>query len=432
VTLALLTSVLLSGLWAAGAQARTNTVVVHRLPFGLSIEYPLLQRALGPGPCPAPALLARLRNLGSPPIRVGGDSQDLAGPSAGYRFVIGPSFFASLGCLARETGSQVSVGLNFGDGTLADALTIVAEARAAIPAAQLSFSLGNEPDLYTFRHELWNEPGFMVPLQRGPSWSAAAYARQWRLWRAMLGPIRLEGPDLASGRWARAARSMLIANRPTQITGHFYPTVASGSHASATRARLLSRYTDLVQVTQLGWLISASRATGRPAVISESNSASRGGRPGLSDSPVASVWAVRYVLGALLFGFQQVYFHSAGTSYDPFVFNADGTITERPLGNALGFMHRWIPVGSRLRSVTSGPGLMEVSVSGAGPASVILSSFSRTAVLVPLTVTGSAGAVETDTLSTRAPTDEVKPIPFHHRRVTVRVAPDTVVAVRVG
>lgn len=247
----------------------------------------------------------------------------------------------------------------------------------------------------------------------------------------MLGRVRLEGPDLASGHWARAAGRFMRADPPAQLTGHFYPTVASGPRASATRKRLLSRYTDLQQVTQLGWLISASRATGRPAVISESNSASRGGLPGLSDSPVASVWAVRYVLGALLFGFRQVYFHSAGTSYDPLVFNADGTITRRPLASALAFMSRWIVAPSRLRSISRAPGLLEVSVSGPGSESVILSSFARSTVRVPLRVSTRSGSVEVDTLSTLSASDQLSSMAVHAGRATVRVALDSVVAVRV-
>jgi hypothetical protein len=418
--------------WADTAGASTRGVLVHRIPFGLSIEYPVLKRALGSGSCPGPALVSELRQLGSPPIRVGGDSQDLAGPTAAYRYVISPSFFTTLGCLARTTGEQITVGLNFGDGTVADALTIVGEARAAIPAAQLSFSLGNEPDLYRLSHELWSEPGFLVPAMRKPSWSAAAYARQWRAWRAMLGPIRLEGPDLATGRWARSAVRFLRADPPAQISGHFYPTVASGPHASATRTRLLSRYTALVQVTELGWLISASRATGRPAVISESNSASGGGLPGLSDSPVAAVWAVRSVLGALLFGFQQVYFHSAGTSYDPLVFNADGTVTQRPLASALAFLHRWIPVGSRLLSISRTPALLEVTVTGAGVRSVVLSSFSRSAVTVPLAVRAWPGAVESDLLSAQSSIDERSSLSVRGGKVAVRLPPGSVAAVRVG
>src|SRR5262249_53127424 len=67
---------------------RTPSAVVREVPFGLSIEYPLLERALGPGPCPGRALIATIRALGSPSLRIGGDSQDLAGPSAGYHYFI--------------------------------------------------------------------------------------------------------------------------------------------------------------------------------------------------------------------------------------------------------------------------------------------------------------------------------------------------------
>ncbi|HTD57521.1 MAG TPA: hypothetical protein VK672_01375, partial [Solirubrobacteraceae bacterium] len=80
----------------AGAAAKTGTAaratpatatLVTRSPFGLSIEYPLLERALGSGSCPGPALVATLKSLGSPTLRVGGDSQDLAGPTGAYHYV---------------------------------------------------------------------------------------------------------------------------------------------------------------------------------------------------------------------------------------------------------------------------------------------------------------------------------------------------------
>src|SRR5665648_528063 len=132
--------------------ARASTV--GRSPFGLSIEYPLMEKALGSGACPSPALVATLQSLGSPSLRIGGDSQDLAGPTAAYHYVIPPSFWTTLGCLARESGVPVVVGLNFAEGPIADELTTIAAAEQAIPASQLSFSLGNEPDLYGFSHIL--------------------------------------------------------------------------------------------------------------------------------------------------------------------------------------------------------------------------------------------------------------------------------------
>ena len=413
---------------APGASART----VLRSPFGLSVEYPLLERALGSGPCPGPALITTFRQLGSPPLRVGGDSQDLAGPTSSYHYPVAPSFFTVLGCFARETGAQVTVGLNFGDGTLADAQTMVAEAEASIPASQLSFSLGNEPDLYRVVHVLWNEPSFTVPLLRGPSWSLSQYGAQWLSWRSLLGPIRIEGPDLATGRWARGVGRLLRRDPPAQVTAHFYPTVASGPQASATALHLLSRYAALEQINQLGWVLADARAAHRPAVISESNSASRGGKPGLSDSPVASIWAARFVLRALLDGYQQVFFHSSGVSYDPFVFNADGSVTPRPLASALSFLHRWLPVGSRLQLLSGESDVYAVRVSGGDGSSVILTSFARRPIEVALTLPGSSADVITDTLTTAGGGDSQSSLPRQGQLVRLRVAPNSVVAVGAG
>ncbi len=413
---------------APGASVRT----VLRSPFGLSVEYPLMERALGSGPCPSPALVATFRQLGSPPLRVGGDSQDLAGPTSAYHYPVAPSFFTVLGCFARETGAQVTVGLNFGDGTLADAQTMVAEAEASIPASQLSFSLGNEPDLYRVVHVLWNEPSFTVPLLRGPSWSLSQYGAQWMGWRSLLGPIRLEGPDLATSRWAGGLGRLLRRDPPAQVTAHFYPTVASGPQASATARRLLSRYAALEQINQLGWVLADARAVHRPAVISESNSASRGGKPGLSDSPVASIWATRFVLRALLDGYQEVFFHSAGVSYDPFVFNADGTVTPRPLASALSFLHRWLPVGSRLQLLSGESDVYAVRVSGEGGSSVILTSFAGRAVDAAVRLPGSSADVLTDTLSSASGGDVQSSLPRQGQLVRLRLAPSSVVAVSAG
>ncbi|MFZ1155044.1 MAG: hypothetical protein WAN93_09090, partial [Solirubrobacteraceae bacterium] len=174
---------------------------VQRSPFGLSIEYPLMEKALGSGACPSQALVSTLQALGSPTLRIGGDSQDLAGPTAAYHYDIPPSFWTTLGCLARESGVPVVVGLNFAEGPAADDLATVSAAEQAIPASQLSFSLGNEPDLYGFSHILPNEPGFIVPAFRPAPWTAEAYASEWTNRRAMLGQIPIEGPDLAGISW---------------------------------------------------------------------------------------------------------------------------------------------------------------------------------------------------------------------------------------
>ncbi len=304
------------GALAAGGRAATNgtsSTLISRSAFGLSVEYPLLERALGPGPCPSQALIGTFRGLGPPSLRIGGDSQDLAGPSLAYHYFIRPSFWTVLGCFARETKAQITVGLNFAEGTLADNRAMIAAAEQTIPAAQLSFSLGNEPDLYGISHVLPN--GFTVPIFRHGTWSASVYARQWTRRRALLGAIRLEGPDLAGNGWRAPIARLLRSDPPDQIDAHSYPASACPIGPPGTPRRLLSRRASIGQINKLGWLLAAARAAHRPTVISESNSASCGGEPHVSDTPVASVWAVRFTMAALLAGFEQVRFHSDGTSY---------------------------------------------------------------------------------------------------------------------
>jgi hypothetical protein len=432
-----------------------RSALIARSPIGLSIEYPVLERALGSGACPSPAMIGLLRELGSPSLRVGGDSQDLAGVSGSvgasgaagtsgaagangsagsggpFRYVIPPSFWTALGCLVRETGIQVTVGLNFGEATVAEDQATIAAAEQAIPASQLSFSLGNEPDLYTISHVLPNEPEFTVPAFRAPTWSVTDYVSEWKIRRAELGAIRLEGPDLAGSGWKQQIGAMLREDPPDQIDAHVYPTTACGPDPTATAQRLLSEHSSVGLVEKLAWLVQTAQAAQRPAIISESNSASCAGKPGLSNTPVAGVWAARFVLGTLLSGFQQVRFHSAGTSYDPFVYNPDGTITREPLGNALFFLHRWLPLGSRIASSsTNHSPLFSVSVVDGSARSVIVTSFSAHAVTLPIAIEGPRTHVSTDALTTASPEDVHGSLPVADHKVHLRLAPNTVVALR--
>jgi hypothetical protein len=446
----LLAVLLAGGLQAAAPRLQAaSAALVSRSPFGLSVEYPLMERMLGGAPCPSEALVGTLRSLGSPTLRIGGDSQDLAGPTNAYHYVIPSSFWTALGCLARESGAPIVVGLNFAEGPVADELATIASAEQAIPASQLSFSLGNEPDLYGFSHILPGEAGFIVPAYRRSPWTGEEYASEWAARRAMLGQIAIEGPDLAGIGWRVRIARLMAGNPPDVMTVHAYPTVACGTAgAPATPARLLSEHASVGLVEKYKWLLAAARAAGRPAVISESNSASCGGKPGVSDRPVAGVWAARYVVAALLAGFAQVRFHTAaGTSYDPIVLEANGTIAIRPLGHALLFLHRWIPLGSRISSGVPGRGSSPSGVTGQGSSrnpsilaatvvagahtSVILSSFSPKPVTFTVAVPGAKARVRTATLTTASAIEAEASTPVHAHRARLVLAPHTIVAIEV-
>jgi hypothetical protein len=444
----LLAGLLVGGLQTVAYRAPSATAaLVERSPFGLSIEYPLMEKAFSSGACPSPALAGTLRSLGSPTVRIGGDSQDLAGPTGAYHYVIPPSFWTALGCLARDSGVPVVVGLNFAEGPIADDLTTIAAAEQAIPASQLSFSLGNEPDLYGFSHILPNEAGFTVPAFRTPPWTAETFASEWTSRRAMLGQIPIEGPDLAGIGWRVRIARLMASDPPVAMTVHAYPTVACGSAgAPTTAARLLTKHASVGLVEKYAWLLAAARAAHRPAVISESNSGSCGGRPGVSDTPVAGVWAARYVVAAMLAGFAQVRFHTAGTSYDAIAPQADGTVAIRPLGHALLFLHRWIPLGSRISSPARPPSLgvpgrgsahndpriLAATVSQGGHTSTIVSSFSPKPVPFTIAVPGAAGRVRTDTLTTASAIEAGGSVTVRAHTARLILKPNTVVAIRTG
>jgi hypothetical protein len=414
---------------AAGSLPRNaHTALVRGSPFGLSFEYPLIERALGPGPCPSPALVSALRELGSPSLRIGGDSQDLAGPTAAYRYFIPPSFWTTLGCLARQSGVQVTVGLNFATSPLADELTTIAAAEQAIPAAQLSFSLGNEPDLYGISHIFPDEPGVTIPAFRPSPWTAEEYASEWQSRRAMLGQVRIEGPDLAGIGWDTTIGPMLRSDPTDVLDVHAYPTSACGAPLT-TAARLLTEHASVGLVEKYDWLLNLARTLHRPAIVSESNSASCGGKPGVSNTPVAGVWAARYVVAALLGGFQQVRFHSAGGSYDPLVFNPNGTVTLQPLGQALLFLHRWIPPGSHIGPAARVPGVLTAAVADGKHTSTIVSSFSSKPLTYEVEVPGTAGRLRSETLTTSSSVEAGAWVTVHAHRARLLLAPNTVVAI---
>jgi hypothetical protein len=414
---------------ASTASSSARSAIVSRSPFGLSIEYPLMEKALGGGPCPGAALVATLQELGSPSLRIGGDSQDLAGPTPAYhRYFVPASFWTALGCLARETGAPVTVGLNFAKAPVTDDLSTIAAAEQAIPAAQLSFSLGNEPDLYGISHIFPDEPGVTIPAFRPSPWTPAEYVGEWERRRALLGAIQIEGPDLAGIAWRAQVGRMLATDPPDVMDVHAYPTSACSAPLT-TAARLLAKHASVGLVEKYGWLLRIARAAHRPAIISESNSASCGGKPGVSNTPVASVWAARYVVAALLAGFAQVGFHSAGGSYDPLVFDADGTIAMRPLGHALLFLHRWIPLGSRIEADSADPRVLAATISDGPQTSVIVSSFSAKPLSFSIDVPGAAASLPTETLTTSGASEAPGSVAVLAHRAMLTLAPDTVVAV---
>jgi hypothetical protein len=337
-------------------------VPVRMPPIGLSLEYPTMALDLGSGGCPPAALTAELLRLGSPPLQLAGVSQDLTAPDGALSgtptswetatlYPLPSAFWSQLQCLLAGAKDPLTVGLNMRTGNLAWATQLATKAQSAATAG-LGFSLGNEPDLYGL-------PNFYSLDKPQPGEEAATanlYLQLAGYLRPALGSAPILGPELSQpARWRTVLPHVLEQLHAQTVAVHLYPLTDCRSPREVTIGGLLSSRAG-ASPARLSWVVADAQAAGLPAIISEANSASCGGKPGVSDSPAAAVWAVRFVLSALKTGFREVRFHFAGDPYDPFVVQG-GTVVARPLESALVALNRWLPVGGSLRTV---PGVREL------------------------------------------------------------------------
>ena len=337
-------------------------VPVTMPPVGLSIEYPTIAQAFGSGSCPPPALAAELLRLGSPPLELAGLSQDLTAPDGAISgaptswetatlYTLSPAFWSQLQCLLAAAKDPLTVGLNMRTGNLAWATQMAAKAQGAAGAG-LGFSLGNEPDLFG----LPNLSSLAKPQVGEEAAAANLYLQLAGYLRPAIGSAPVVGPELSRpARW-RSVLPRVLAQLHAQTVGvHLYPLTTCRSLREVTIGGLLSSRA-ANSPARLSWVAADAQAAGLPAIISEANSASCGGKTGVSDTPAAAVWAVRFVLSALKTGFREVRFHFAGDPYDPFLVRG-ASVFPRPLESALVALNQWLPVGSSLRTV---PGVREL------------------------------------------------------------------------
>ncbi|HEX4189320.1 MAG TPA: hypothetical protein VHY83_15635 [Solirubrobacteraceae bacterium] len=338
-------------------------VPVTMPPVGLSVEYPTMAQALAGGSCPPPALAAELLRLGSPPLELAGLSQDLTAPDGAISglptswetatlYSLPANFWSQLQCLLGTARDPLTVGLNMRTGNLAWATQMAAKAQSAAGTG-LGFSLGNEPDLF----DLPNLSSLAKPQVGEEAVAANLYLRLAAYLRPAIGNAPLVAPELSQpARWHSVLPGVLEQLHAQTVAVHLYPLTACRSLREVTIGGLLSsRAAD--SPARLSWVVADAQAAGLPAIISEANSASCGGRSGVSDAPAAAIWAVRFVLSALKTGFREVRFHFAGDPYDAFLVRGAG-VYPRPLESALVALNQWLPVGSSLRTV---PGVRELA-----------------------------------------------------------------------
>jgi hypothetical protein len=196
--------------------------------------------------------------------------------------VVNDAVLQELGGFLRATGWKLIWALDLGKGSEADA---VAEARAVLAVAGdrlLAFEIGNEPDL--FSHAKHRQPGY------GYDQWLADYRRYKAALRAQIQGIPLAGPDVA-GKTDWVTRFAADEGKDAVLLTHHY--YREGQNPGSTIEKLLGF--DPKLQPELDQLRAASESSGVPYRICEVNSFSGGGRPGVSDTMAAALWALDYM-----------------------------------------------------------------------------------------------------------------------------------------
>lgn len=293
--------------------------------------------------------------IGPGVLHIGGHSADLSVWSASGSFacsasqsVVTSALVTSVFAFARRIHWRVIWTLPL---LTYDPASAAAEAAAIAHiggSSLLAFAIGNEPELYSRRFG-----------GRDSSWNSSAYLSQWQTEEqaviASVPQAAISGPDTCCSNdfyptFVQAAGSI---SQVTLLTHHFYTRSTVGSAPTIQELLSMTTYTQFTGELQ-GWLKTA-HAVGLPFALTEVNSISNGGAPGVSNTEGATFWLASLCFAAAEQGVSFVAIQEAlHASYN--VIEDDGQPSV--LYTALQLVHQ-VVANSQL-----------VAVSGSAPASL--------------------------------------------------------------
>jgi hypothetical protein len=353
---------------------RARMTPIPRSYLGLSTEYwtlplwathmPLLERVLS---------LIHVAGDGPLVLRVGGDSADHsfwnpdALPLPSWAFTLSPAWLAEARQLVQAVRMRLILDLNLITSTPAAAAQWARAAQTGLPRGAISaFEIGNEPDIYGRTGWLAitasRRAATLKLLPR--ALTARDYVRDFRAEAEALEQaapdVPLAGPSLANPAVHERWIPDLIAGAGPSlglVTAHRYPyTACARRHPGAlgTISRVLSPEASSGMANALRPAVTAAHDAGLALRLTELNSVTCGGRPGVSNTFATALWAPGALFALLRAGVDGVNLHvRANTINAPFAITGDG-LTPRPLlyglilfARALGRQPRLVPVRVR-------------------------------------------------------------------------------------
>ncbi len=263
-----------------------------------------------------------VRTLGSAGvIRIGGNTSDYSswapdGPavSSPKATVVDRRGILDLGTFLRATGWRLIWGFNLGQGSVDEAVSEAQAVAASAGDRLLAFEIGNEPDLF---------PGVHRPANYSYPDYFAEYRRFKGAIRDKLPNAPFAGPDvIVHADWLEKFAATEAADLKL-LTHHYY---AEGPPDNPTSTIETLLRPNAILPGLLSVLQSASRSSGVPYRICETNSCYGGGKPGVSDTMAAALWGLDFL-------FTLAQFNAAGVNMETGV-------------NHLGFLSYYTPMSA--------------------------------------------------------------------------------------
>jgi Glycosyl hydrolase family 79 C-terminal beta domain len=331
--------------------ARRSTPV--RVPdsfLGLSTEYWAVPEWEQQG-----AVLDRLLSLlhvpGDGPLvlRIGGDSANEAlwesevGQFPDWVVELTPAWLKQTSALVRSAHVRLILDLNLVTASPAISAEWADAAEDALPPESIAgFEIGNEPDLYSRKvwiRIVWDTiaASQLLPNSLSPSDYASDFAAYAHTVAAVAPGVPLLGPAVAYPASGIGWISTLLARAHpglTEVTAHEYPYSACakpGSSHYPTITRLLSEAASAGMARRLVPAVRLAHDAGLPFRLTELNSVTCGGRPGVSNAFATALWAPDALFELLRAGVDAVDVHvHPGKSNAAFSLSSQG-VSANPL-----------------------------------------------------------------------------------------------------
>jgi hypothetical protein len=284
--------------------------------------------ALGHPDAPNEGYFRLMRSLGAGILRLGGNSQDnscwdreRAPHPEACEASLGADDLHLFAAAARASGWRLILGLNLKQNAPEWAVGEVTDGVAATiaPGDLFAVEFGNEPDL--FARTPYRPQGY------APDDDAREFLSYLRALRADPAGRQypLVGPGTCCG-W-RNARDLGVfidgvgRDNLAWVAVHNYSATTCGGQTLSIGRLLSPELMDGFR-REARPLIAAARARGLPIAMTETNSASCGGMPGVSNAFASALWGLDFAFTMAEDGFVYVGFHTSyrpggGSSYNP-------------------------------------------------------------------------------------------------------------------